>query len=337
MTSVPYLLEADRPTDRTVRLLLHVAFWCLAVHTVLTLGSAFAFATFLAPPFPDWLMTPQNMAVYAHGMKYGGPTTVVFGAFAGILHAMGRLGTGRALLIFALSFGISLGSELAGTGTGLPFGVYGYTPLLGYKIGNLVPFNIPTSWFFMLYASLAICGRLLPAKDDGASKWWWAFVGGLVLTAWDVSLDPAMVKNQFWLWSVPDLSGTTETAAWWQEASLALLTAPGLAEPLPAGAVRGQRRAADRHLLRAGHGVGRRLRDAGDGVAAVGRVAPRAGRPCGGRGRVAAAFADGRRPLGRARRRLSRAPAGCRRGARRAPSAPPAPHSVRTAWGSWWG
>jgi putative membrane protein len=28
-----------------------------------------------------------------------------------------------------------------------------------------------------------------------------------LMVVWDVSLDPAMVKNQFWLWSVPDLSG----------------------------------------------------------------------------------------------------------------------------------
>jgi putative membrane protein len=113
---------------------------------------------------------------------------------------MGRLGVRRALLIFAFGFTISLASELAGTGTGYPFGSYSYSGLLGYKIGGLVPFNIPTSWFFMLYASLAICGRVLTARDDGRTKLVWAVVAGFVLTAWDVSMDPAMVKTAHWTW-----------------------------------------------------------------------------------------------------------------------------------------
>ena len=44
---------------------------------------------------------------------------------------------------------------------GLPFGPYSYTTMLGYRIGGLVPFPIPLSWFYMIYCSLAICGRFL--------------------------------------------------------------------------------------------------------------------------------------------------------------------------------
>jgi putative membrane protein len=189
--------------------LLRVALIFLGIHAVMSAFSAFAFATFLSPPLPAWLNTPTNMKVYAIGYAWGGQTTVVAGALAGILHAMGKLGTRRGLTIFAVSFVVSLASELLGTYTGLPFGVYGYTSLLGYKILDLVPFNIPTSWFFMLYASLAICGRLLQAKDDSTSRWYWALIAGLVLTAWDVSMDPAMVKTQHWIWDIPDLSSTS--------------------------------------------------------------------------------------------------------------------------------
>lgn len=192
--------------------LVRVAFVCLSVHAALSLFSAFAFATFLSPPLPDWLRSPENMKVYAIGYAWGGQTTVVFGALAGILHAMGKLGVKRAAFIFACSFFVSLGAELSGTATGLPFGVYGYTELLGYKIAGLVPFNIPTSWFYMLYASLAICGRLLPAKDDNVSRWYWALVASFVLTAWDVSMDPAMVKTLHWVWSIPDLSTASPLA-----------------------------------------------------------------------------------------------------------------------------
>jgi uncharacterized membrane protein len=192
---------------RTLPLRLAVA--CLAAHAALSLFSAVAFATFLSGPPPAWLQEPANQRALQIGWTFGPATTVVLGALAGLLHAVGRLGARRALLIFVFGFGISLASELSGTGTGYPFGAYSYSGLLGYKIGGLVPFNIPTSWFFMLYCSLAICGRVLRVADDGASKWRWAVVAGLVLTAWDVSMDPAMVRTVHWVWHlVPEAQQT---------------------------------------------------------------------------------------------------------------------------------
>ena len=197
---------SEAPQGSTTALM-RVAVACLLAHAALTIFSGAAFATFLSPPFPAWLQTPQNQQITAFGFKWGGQTTVVFGALAGLLHAMGKLGRKTAILVFIASFGISLGSELLGTSTGLPFGPYSYTNQLGYKMFGLVPFNIPTSWFFMLYCSLAICGRLLPAKDDSTSRWWWSLIAGLVLTAWDVSMDPAMVASVHWLWHLPPLEG----------------------------------------------------------------------------------------------------------------------------------
>ena len=194
-------------TDHKARAtFLRVASIALLFHAILSTFSAFAFATFLAPPYPSWLNTPRNQEVLAFGFAYGGQTTVVLGAIAGLGFLAYCIGARRALVVFAVSFSLSLASELTGTSTGYPFGVYGYSDQLGYKIAHLVPFNIPTSWFYMLVASLAICGRLLPAKDDNRSRWWWALIGGAVLTAWDVSMDPAMVKTHHWIWSVPDLS-----------------------------------------------------------------------------------------------------------------------------------
>jgi uncharacterized membrane protein len=212
VTSIAALLDAD-DRDQT-HTLLRVAVVCLLAHAALTIFSGLAFATFLSPPLPTWLFTPENQRISAIGYKWGGQTTVVLGALAGILHAAQRLGTRSAILIFVASFTLSLGSELAGTSTGLPFGPYSYTDQLGYKIGGLVPFNIPTSWFFMIYCSLAICGRLLPATDDSTSKWWWALIGGVVLTAWDVSMDPAMVTSAHWVWHLPNTAGMP----WWQNA-----------------------------------------------------------------------------------------------------------------------
>ena len=187
--------------------LMRVALVFLLAHAAMMIFSGVAFATFLSPPFPEWLQTPANQKIMVFMYKWGGQTTVVFGAMAGLLHSIGRLGRRTAWWVFLASFGISLGAELLGTSTGLPFGPYSYTNQLGFKIFGLVPFNIPTSWFYMLYCSLAICGRLLPATDDGKSRWWWALISGLVLTAWDVSMDPGMVASVHWLWHLPSLEG----------------------------------------------------------------------------------------------------------------------------------
>jgi len=189
-------VKIDRHMSRTATI-------ALVLHAALLFLSGVAFATFLAPPTPLWLLEPQNQAFASLMFRYGGQTTVVLGALAGLLHAMAHLGWRRALGLFVSGFCIALAAELTGTTTGYPFGSYSYTTQLGFLIGGRVPFNIPASWFFMLYASLAICGRLLAARDDSRTRWIWAGVAALVLTAWDVSMDPAMVATTHWLWHLP--------------------------------------------------------------------------------------------------------------------------------------
>jgi uncharacterized membrane protein len=176
-------------------------------HAAMLLLSGVAFATFLAPPTPSWLATPTNQRVASLMFRFGGQVTVVLGALAALLHCSARLGWRRASTLFGAAFTISLAAELVGTRTGYPFGPYSYTSQLGYLIGGRVPFNIPASWFFMLYASLAICGRLLAVHDDARTRWRWAMMAALVLTAWDVSMDPAMVSTAHWLWHLPPSEG----------------------------------------------------------------------------------------------------------------------------------
>jgi len=196
-------------TDSRTRTDARLSRLALAGHVALLLVSGIAFATFLAPPAPAWLQTPANQRVAAFMFAFGGQTTVVLGALAGMLHAASRLGWRTALGTFVVAFSISLASELTGTSTGYPFGPYSYSTQLGHLIGGRVPFNIPTSWFYMLYCSLAICGRVLVARDDSASKWRWAALAAMVLTAWDVSMDPAMVATTHWFWHLPPAEGAS--------------------------------------------------------------------------------------------------------------------------------
>lgn len=191
--------------------LARLATWALVVHLASNAISAVAFATFLVEPYPAWLNRPEFLGWLMFGLRFGGQITVVLGAVAGLAFAMRAIGTRPALAVFAVTFVVSLGAELCGTHFGVPFGAYAYTDRLGYKILDLVPFNIPASWFYMIVGCLAICARLLPARDDATSRWWWAFVSGALLTAWDVLLDPAMVKTYHWVWASPDLA---QAPAW---------------------------------------------------------------------------------------------------------------------------
>lgn len=215
-TVLPINGAVDDTTSSGGSMVLRIAITCLALHSACSIFSAVAFATFLTSP-PEWLQTEVNQRALVIGWRYGPAGTVVLGALAALLHAGYRLGWSRTLPMFAIAFVVSLSSELAGTATGLPFGPYVYSSILGYKIGGLVPFNIPTSWFYMLYASLAICGGILArSHHNGASlsrrKWTWAFVAGIVLTAWDVSMDPAMVRTNHWMWQLP----AADSASLWQ-------------------------------------------------------------------------------------------------------------------------
>jgi putative membrane protein len=173
----------------------------LVAHVVLILFSTVALTTFLAGTPPDWLKTESSQLALRIGWRFSGPTYVVLGALAALTHAAGRLGWRPALALLGTGALISLAAELTGTSTGLPFGPYSYTPLLGWRVAGLVPFPIPLSWFYMVYCSLAILGRLLVPRDDLRTRLAWAALGGLTLTAWDVSMDPAMsFATAHWLW-----------------------------------------------------------------------------------------------------------------------------------------
>ena len=178
----------------------------LRAHVALQAFSGIAFATFLVPPIPAFFQKPMNQAIMDVSYRFGGQLTVTIGAVAGIAFLAHVVGGRRTLQALALVFVIAFTAEAVGTVTGAPFGPYIYTDRLGYRLLGLVPFNIPTSWFYMLVASLGIASRLLPGRDDGMSRWWWAFVAALIMTAWDLVMDPAMFETEHWLWQVPDLS-----------------------------------------------------------------------------------------------------------------------------------
>lgn len=120
----------------------------------------------------------------------------------GILWIVAYLWVNRvsgALAAFAGVVTISFLSEYAGTTTGLPFGRYAYTGLLGPRILGHVPVLIPISWFVMAVPSYLIAESRFPRNSLGR-----VVLGAALLTAWDLSLDPSMsFLGSYWVWTEP--------------------------------------------------------------------------------------------------------------------------------------
>lgn len=124
-----------------------------------------------------------------------GHILVAFAALAASLSARAGWGWLPAL---AVAGGLSLGAELLGTSTGFPFSAYRYTELLGYRVGGLVPLLIPFSWFLMAFPSYVIAQAMADAR---VARWG---IGALLLTTWDLTLDPAMSSlTRYWVWETP--------------------------------------------------------------------------------------------------------------------------------------
>jgi uncharacterized membrane protein len=124
------------------------------------------------------------------------PLVTLAGFAFAILHAGQREGWGRALRLLALVFGVSLLFESVGVATGWVYGPYHYTDKLGPLFLGLVPYLIPAAWFMMSYPSFVIADWLVPAKWKRWERLLTvAAVGGLVMTAWDLIMDPVMVAG----------------------------------------------------------------------------------------------------------------------------------------------
>jgi uncharacterized membrane protein len=140
-------------------------------------------------------------------MAGGGVVDIILGTVAVSIYAYRTLGLGTWLAFMLPAMFISLGSELLGTSTGFPFGDYSYLSGLGYKIGGLVPFTIPLSWFYVGLSSYLIArtGLKVAQKPSWGRHIAAIAVGALLFTCWDFALEPAMSQTSlpFWYWEQP--------------------------------------------------------------------------------------------------------------------------------------
>lgn len=122
------------------------------------------------------------------------------------LHATYALGWRHSLIFFALSAVISWAFEQVGVATGVVYGAYHYTDALGPKLGH-VPFLIPIAWFMMIYPSYVIANLIAEGRPTGSYGGlgriaWLSFLSGMVMTAWDLVVDPGLSgeSHPAWVW-----------------------------------------------------------------------------------------------------------------------------------------
>ena len=104
----------------------------------------------------------------------------------------------RVALAAMAAIVISLTAELIGTGSGLPFGEYRYSGLLGFKVADRVPMLVPLSWFLMALPAYGLSVVAFPGRGKTAPRLLFATAA---LVAWDLALDPAMSRlAPYWIW-----------------------------------------------------------------------------------------------------------------------------------------
>lgn len=170
-----------------------IALWILGAFTALAVIGYWNFA--LHPErLPE---TPMAGRFYVISFQFFAQTHILVAAATLATVLLRRAGV-RWVPAFVVVYGLSFGAEHLGTGYGIPFGGYGYTGLLGAKVGGRVPALIPVSWFLMAVPSWVLSRWALPRPDQRTKR---MLMGAAWMVAWDLALDPAMsFLTPYWLW-----------------------------------------------------------------------------------------------------------------------------------------
>jgi uncharacterized membrane protein len=109
------------------------------------------------------------------------------------VHAVWSRGSRAAVVLVVVCVGGGFVAELVGSRTGVPFGNYRYTDVLGWRVFG-VPVVVPLAWAMFGWLALLIAQHV-----GGGLRG--ALLGSALLVAWDLFLDPQMVRVGGWVWS----------------------------------------------------------------------------------------------------------------------------------------
>jgi uncharacterized membrane protein len=166
----------------------------------MTLLTVFAVEAFLKRP-GNLALHSSFPIIFARAFAWFAQFHVVLCVLASASVFVPYLTTGKNRLTFFLgavsTVLIAFTAELGGTSIGIPFGKYEYAELLGYKIAGHVPFLIPMSWFAIASLSYSIGSKVWAGRSLFAKL----ATSAILITLWDLSLDPAMSHAfSYWTW-----------------------------------------------------------------------------------------------------------------------------------------
>jgi uncharacterized membrane protein len=102
-------------------------------------------------------------------------------------------GARRALALLGSAGAVGFAAELLGTATGRPFGRYRYSDRLGWRVRG-VPLAAAAAWAMMARPAWTVGGLLAGRRALRVPA------SAMALCAWDVFLDPRMVRDGYWEW-----------------------------------------------------------------------------------------------------------------------------------------
>ncbi|MFF4622697.1 carotenoid biosynthesis protein [Nonomuraea jabiensis] len=126
--------------------------------------------------------------------RFAGLIVVLLVASA-VAFAAEAWGARRAVAAFGAAVLTGYAVELIGVLTGFPFGAYSYSDVLWPQVGG-VPMVVALAWGGMGLAAYAVAAAVVPGGG-----WARVCVGAGALTAWDLFLDPQMVRSGLWTWA----------------------------------------------------------------------------------------------------------------------------------------
>jgi len=109
------------------------------------------------------------------------------------------LGVRDAVLLFVVLGVLALVIETSAIITGFPYGHFGYSDLLGYRLFGYTPWTVFLAWTPLVLAAYAISARGIVGEGSAVvSRVARVVVLALLLVIFDVVLDPGAVKIGFW-------------------------------------------------------------------------------------------------------------------------------------------
>ncbi|NWF96053.1 MAG: carotenoid biosynthesis protein [Candidatus Thorarchaeota archaeon] len=152
--------------------------------------TVFSVAFFLA----SWLVANVDIG---GAVNWVSSLFVVLLALPSYYYLLRWAGTKRTALILAIFGVFPLVVEAIGISTGVPYGGFYYTELMGFRVFGLVPWSVAFAFSPLILGSMALASQLTRRALVAIP------FSALLLVAADLILDPAAVVLQIWVWLEP--------------------------------------------------------------------------------------------------------------------------------------